>query len=64
MIFQVVPKLSYDPMREHRREMKAQRNRQLNEQLKQGDNNQQKELSAAEILANKDKLTMLQKRID
>jgi hypothetical protein len=38
MIFEVVPKLGYDPMRELRRETKAMKNRELNEQLKRGDN--------------------------
>lgn len=66
MVFQVIPKLGYDPMRELKREQKATKARELNEQLKQGDNKQeeQRELSPAEILLVQEKTRMLQKRIE
>ena len=60
MVFEVVPKLGYNPMREYKREKKAQKMRQMNDQ-----NSKLKDQAAAvaenQVFA--DKFKMLKKRI-
>jgi len=63
MVFQVIPKLGYDPMRELRREKKAIHQRAMSKQLdggEDGEGNSDKN----EILLQQEKTRMLEKRIE
>ena len=54
MVFEVVPKLGYNPMKEYKRESKAQKMRQMSDQYSSRTENQ--------VLA--DKFKMLKKKIN
>ena len=65
MVFQVIPKLGYDSMRELHREMKAIKAKELNKEIEDGNGGgTAKEIDSQEILAQTNKFNMLNKRIE
>ena len=64
MVFQVIPKLGYDPMRELRREKKAINQRAMSKQLDGGQDDCNEDRMKNEILLQHEKTRMLEKRIE
>jgi hypothetical protein len=69
MIFEIVPKLGYDPMREKRRETKILKQRELQDQINRGGDlgenaDAKPEMSIDMVILIKERFRMLERRIE